>query len=73
MNSPNDNTHTPLGVVLDKKICIQSLGKEVHSKSKLHSLPQADRNWKPINAFATCLGRQMGAPHSICTQVGPKH
>ena len=42
-------------------------------KSKLHSPPQADHNWKPINAFPTCLGRQMEVVHSICTQIGPKH
>ena len=34
---------------------------------------QADRNWKPIDAFATRLGRQMRAAHISCTSVGPKH
>ena len=57
----------------DKKVCIGALGRGAHLKSKLHSSPQADYNWKPINAFATCLGRQMKAAHSICTQIGPKH
>ena len=42
-------------------------------KSKLHFSPKTDRNWKPINAFATRLRRQMGAAHSICTRVAPKH
>ena len=44
----------------------KSLGRKARLKSKLHSLPQADRNWKPINAFATRLGRQIGTAHSIC-------
>ena len=63
MNSPNDNIHTNQA----------SLGRKVHiwvlgcSKSKLHSLSQADCNGKPIDAFAMRLVRRMGAMHSICT------
>ena len=72
MNSPNDNIHTASGVVQNKKMRVRALGRGARSKSKLHSPPQADRYWKPINAFATCLGRQMGAAHSICTRIGSK-
>ena len=67
MNSLNDNIHTALDVMQDKKVCVQALGRVACSKSKLHSPPQADRNGKPINAFTMHLGRQMGAVHSICT------
>ena len=66
MNSPNDNIHTPSGVAQNKKIRVRALGRTARSKSKLHS------SAKPINAFATRLGRQMGTAHSICTRVGPK-
>ena len=73
MNSTNDNIHTASGVAQNKNVRVQALGRGAHSKSKLHSPPQADRNWKPINAFAVCLGRQMGAAHNIYTRVGFKH
>ena len=73
MNSPNDNIHIASGVAQDEKVCVWALGRGARLKSKLHSLPQADRNWKSINAFTTRLGRQMEAAHSVCTQVGPKH
>ena len=61
------------GVAQDKKVCVQALDRGRRLKSKLHSPPKADRNWKPISAFATRLGRQMRAEHSICTRVGFKH
>ena len=67
MNSPNDNIHTTLGVAQDKKVHIQVLGRGAHSP------PKADHNWKPINAFAMHLVRQIRAAQSICTRVGPKH
>ena len=73
MNNPNDNIHTALGIMQNKNVCIWALGRRVCSKSKLYSLTQVDHNWKPINVFATHLGRQRGAANSICTQVGPKH
>ena len=73
MNSLNDNIYTVSGVAQDKKVRIRALGRGACSKSKLHSPPQTNHNWKPINAFTTCLGRQMGPLHSICTRVGPKH
>ena len=71
MNSSSDNIYTALNVMQNKKVCIRALGRGVHSKNKLHSPAQADCNWKSINAFSMCLGRQMEAAHS--TQVGPKH
>ena len=52
MNSLIDNIYTASGVVQDKKVRVRVLGRGAHSKSKLHSLPQADRNWKPIHAYA---------------------
>ena len=73
MNIPNDNIHTALGIMQNKNVCVWALGRRVCSKSKLYSLLHADHNWKPINAFAIHLERQMGAAHSICTQVGPKY
>ena len=73
MNSLNNNNHITSGVVQDKKVCIQVLGRGACSKSKLHCPPQVDCNSNPINVFATCLGRQIRAVHSICTWVGPKH
>ena len=73
MNSPNDNIHTASGVAQNKGTCVRALGEGTCFKSKLHSSPQLDRNWKPINAFATYLRRQMGAAHNICTRVGSKH
>ena len=74
MNSPNDNIYTASGVTQDKKVRIgDALERGTGLKSKLHSPPQVDRNWKPINAFVTRLGRQMGATYSTCTRVGPKH
>ena len=66
MNSLNDSIHTASGVVQDKKVCVWASGRGAHSKSKLHSPPQADHNWNNINAFATCLGRKMGVAHCIC-------
>ena len=72
MNSPNDNIYTASGVAPNKKLRVRALGIGARSKNKLHSPPQADRNWKPISAFATRSGRQMGALHSICTRVRPK-
>ena len=54
------------------KIPRPGLGRGAPSKSTVHSPPQTDRNWKPINTFATRLGRQMGAAHNIYTRVGPK-
>ena len=67
MNSLNDNIYTAPGVARYKNVRDRALGRGARSKSKLHSLPLADRNWKPINAFATRLGRQMEAAHSIFT------
>ena len=61
-----------MGVTQDKKVHVWTLGRVARSKSKLHFSPQPDRNMKPINAFATRLGRQMGAANSVCTRVGPK-
>ena len=66
MNSLNDSIHTALGVAQDKKVCVRAAGRGNRSKCKLHFPPKADHKWKPINAFATRLGRQMGAAHSIC-------
>ena len=73
MNSSNGNIYPRSSIAQNKKVCIQTLSRGAHLKSKLHSPPQADCNWKPINAFATHMGRKMGAAHSICTQVDPKH
>ena len=61
------------GVAQDKKIRVRALGRGSLLKSKLHSPPQAERNWKPINAFDTHFGRQMRAAHSIYTRTGSKH
>ena len=72
MNSPNNNIYTASGVAQDKKVRIRALGRRARLKSKLHFPPQADRNLKLINTFATRLGRRMGAAHSIRTRVGPK-
>ena len=72
MNSLNDNIVTASGVEQNKKVRVWALGRGSYSKSKLYSPPQADHNWKPINAFAGHLGRQMGAEDNICTRVGPK-
>ena len=60
MNNLNDNIHTASGVAQDKKVRVRALGRGARSKSKLHSTPQADRNWKPINTFAMHLGKQRG-------------
>ena len=73
MNSSNDNIHTASSVAQDKKVHTRVLGRGARSKSKLHFPPQADYNWKLINALATRLGKQMGEANSICTRVGPKH
>ena len=73
MNSPKNNIRTALGVAQDKKVRVRALGRGVRSKWKLYSPPQADHNWKPINAFATRLWRKIGAAHNIFTRVGPKH
>ena len=73
MNSPNHNNHTASGVAQNEKVRVRALARGARLKSKLHSPPQDDRNWKLVNTFATRLGRQMGEAHSICTQVGPKH
>ena len=73
MNNPNGNIHTASGVANDEKVRVWALSRGALSKSNLHSPQQADRNWKPINAFATHLGRKMGAAHNVCTRVGPKH
>ena len=73
MTQSNNSIHTALGVAQDKKVRVRALGRGARSKSKLHFPPQADRNWKPINAFATRLGRKMGTAPSICTRVGSKH
>ena len=73
MNRSNDNFYTASGVAQDKNFCVRALGRETRLKNKLHSPPQVDRNWKPINAFATRLGRQTREAHSICSRVGPCH
>ena len=73
MNSLNGNIHIVSSVAQDKKVCVRALGGGARLKNKLHSPPQPDRNWKPINAFATRLRRKMETAHSICTRVGPKH
>ena len=73
MNIPNDNIHTTLCIVQDKKGHFWASGRRTHLKSNLHSTSQADQNWKPIKAFAVHLGRKMGAMHRIYTRVGPKH
>ena len=51
MNCSNGNiySHTASGVALDKKVGDWPLGRGACLKSKLHSPPPADRNWKPIN------------------------
>ena len=61
MKSSNDNIHTALAIVQDKKLRIQALGRRAHLKSKLHFPSQADCNWKPINTFTMHLKRQMKA------------
>ena len=63
MNSSNDHIHTTLGVARDKKVRVRALGIGARLKSTLHSPPQADRSWKPINAFATRFGGEWG----LCT------
>ena len=60
INSPNDNIYTALGVAQNEKFRVWALGKGARLKSKLHSLPQADRTWKPINVIATHLGKRLG-------------
>ena len=72
-NRPKQSKNTALGVMQNKKVCVWALGRGTLLKSKLHSPPQVDCNWKPINAFPTCLERKMDVVHSICTQIGPKH
>ena len=59
MNNPNDNIHTASGVKQDKKVRVRSLGRGTRSKSKPHSPPQADRNWKPI-CFRYTFGEANG-------------
>ena len=71
MNSPNGNIRTASGVAQDKKVRVRPSGREACSKSKLHFPPQADHNWKSVNAFATRLGRQMGATENICINLVP--
>ena len=73
MKSLNNNIHTALGIAQDKNVCILALGTEATSKTKLHSTPQSNHNWKPINAFAISLGIQMEVKHSICAQFCSKH
>ena len=65
MNSLNDNIHTALGVVQDKKVRVWALDRGACSKSKL--------NVTGNPSIHTHLGKQMRAAHSICTRVGPKH
>ena len=73
MNNLNDNIYAASGVAQNKRVRVWALDRRACSKSKLHSPPQADRNWKPINAFATHLESHMGTAHSICTLVGPTY
>ena len=42
MNSLKDNIHTALGIMQDRKVCVWALDRGTCSKSKQHSLPQAD-------------------------------
>ena len=72
-NRPKQSKNTALGVMQNKKVCVWALGRGTLLKSKPHSPPQVDCNWKPINAFPMCLERQMDVVHSNCTQIGPKH
>ena len=72
MESCNINIHTASDSALDEKVRIRVFGRGTRSKSKLQSLPQADRHWKPTNAGAKRLGRQMGTAHTTCTRVGLK-
>ena len=60
MNSLNDNTNAASGVAQNKNGPRSSFWQKGRSKSKLHFSPEADRNWKLINAFATRLGRKRG-------------
>ena len=70
-NIPKQSNNTALGVMQNKKVCIWALERETLLKSKLHSPPQADHNWKPINAFPTCLGRQMEVVHVSALKLVP--
>ena len=73
MNNPNDNIYAALGVAQNKRVRVWPLDRRACSKSKLHSPPQADRNWKPINAVPTHLENHMEAAHSICIRLDLKH
>ena len=73
MNSSNDNIYSASGVAQNKHVRVRALDRGTRSKGNLYSPPQADRNWKPINAFATRLVTHIGASLCICTRVGPKH
>ena len=57
MNNSIDNIHIASGVAQDKKVRVRALGRGACLKNELHYPPQAERNWKSINAFATCLRR----------------
>ena len=69
----NDNIHTASGVAREKNVRVRALDRGACLKRKLHFPSQTDSNWKPINGFATRLGRQMEAAHDICTRVGAKN
>ena len=69
MESCNNNIHAASDGAQDKKVRV--LGRGTRSKNKLQPPPQADRYWKPNNAVAKRLGRQMGAARRKCSRVGP--
>ena len=56
MNSLNDNIHTVFGIVQDKKVCIQALGRGAHLKSKLlHKLTITEN--QSIHLLCVCRGK----------------
>ena len=55
----------------DKNVRVRVLGWETRSKSKLQCFSKADLHWKPTNAVAKHLGRQIGAEHRKYTRGQP--
>ena len=60
INSSCYNIYTASGVAQDKKVRVRTLGRKNRLENKLHYILQADRNWKPINAFASVWGGKWG-------------
>ena len=67
MESCDNNIYAASDGAQDKKVRVQVSDRGTRSKNKLQSSSQADRHWKPTNAVAKRLGRQMEAAQRKCT------